>query len=101
MSMPPVLKGRNDKGEVEYHLEFDPAWDGFDSFVEYLQIYWEAEVSESNDDIYMRRWVLRSHGVPITVRHDGQIGNYFLREDGVFDQGLLEKIEQDLLRRMG
>lgn len=99
MSIPPLTKGKNSKGETEYHLEFDSAWDGFDSFVKYLQKYWGAEISESSDEVYSRRWVLRSNGVPITVRHDSQIGNYFLREDGVDDQSLLERIEADLMKR--
>lgn len=101
MSIPPVTKGANKNGVVEYHLEFDSAWDGFDSFVKYLQKYWQAEVTESNDSVYSRRWVLHSNGVPISVCHDSQIGNYFLREDGSADQSLLENIEADLTLRMG
>jgi hypothetical protein len=100
MSIPPVTKSKNNEGAVEYHLEFDSAWDGLDSFVNYLQEQWGAEVSESSDNVYSRRWVLRAEGVPITVYHDSQIGNYFLREDGVLDQALLERIEADLVQRM-
>lgn len=100
MSIPPVTKCKNSSGEVEYHLEFDYAWDGFDSFVKYLQKYWSAEISESRDDVYSRRWVLRTKEVPISVYHDSQVGNYFLREDGVSDQSLLELIEADLIHRM-
>jgi hypothetical protein len=100
MSIPPITKCKNKNGFIEYHLEFDSAWDGFDSFVKYLQKYWRAEVSESIDDVYSRRWVLRSNGVPISVYHDSQIGNYFLREDGDSGQELLEQIEADLVRRM-
>jgi hypothetical protein len=100
MNIPPVTKGFNKDGVLEYHLEFDSAWDGVESFAQYLKKYWKAEVIESIDDIYSRRWVLRSEGVPITIYHDSQIGNYFLREDGVDDQSLLEKIEADLVQRM-
>jgi hypothetical protein len=100
MSVPPVTKGLNKDGVLEYHLEFDSVWDGVESFAKYLQKYWHAEVVESIDDIYSRRWVLRIEGVPITIYHDSQIGNYFLREDGVGDQTLLEKIEADLIQRM-
>jgi hypothetical protein len=100
MSISPITKCTNSNDAVEYHLEFDSEWDGFDSFVSYLQKHWQAEVSESNDDVYSRRWVLRSNGIPISVYHDSQIGNYFMREDGVADQQLLERIEADLVRRM-
>lgn len=100
MSILPVTKCKNKNGETEYHLEFDSAWDGFDSFVQYLQRHWHAKVSESSDKIYSRRWVLRVNGVPVSVYHDSQIGNYFLREDGVLDQSQLEQIEADLVRRM-
>ena len=95
----PITKFANDKGAIEYHINIDSAWDGLDSFVQYLQKYWQAEISESVDWVYSRRWVLRSNGVPISVYHDGQIGNYFVREDGSTDQTLLEKIEADLIRR--
>jgi hypothetical protein len=96
---PPIRKFANKDGAIEYHIEVDSAWDGFDSFVQYLQKHWQAEVSESNDVVYSRRWVLRSKGVPISVYHDSQVGNYFLREDGIDDQSLLEKIESDLIQR--
>ena len=101
MSIAPITKGLNKGGVIEYHLEFDSAWDGLESFVKYLQKYWEAEVTESIDNIYSRRWVLRVDGVFISVYHDSQIGNYYLREDGADDQLLLEKIEADLIQRMG
>lgn len=100
MGISPVLKRVNTDGAVEYHLEFDKTWDGFDSFVRYLKKHWQAEVTEVGDFVYSRRQVLRSNGIPITVYHDSQIGNYFLREDGLQDQGLLEKIESDLIIRM-
>lgn len=90
----------NKDGATEYHLLADGVWDGFDSFVQYLQQHWQAEVSESEDWIYSRRWVLRSRGVPISVYHDSQIGNYFLREDGNSDQTLLEEIANDVTRRL-
>lgn len=98
--LPPVRKCKNKDGAIEYHIEVDSEWDGFDSFVQYLQKHWQAEVSESADWVYSRRWVLRSNGVPISVYHDSQIGNYFLREDGSVDQSLLEKIEADLIKRL-
>ena len=101
MSIPPVTKCENADGSVQYFLQFDSAWEGFDSFVKYLQKYWQADVSEQSDNVYSRRWVLRSGGVPISVYHDSQLGNYFVREDGVDDQTLLEKIEADLIHRMG
>lgn len=100
MKISPVLKIVNEGGLSEYHLEFDPAWDGLDSFVKYLKKHWNAKVVESVDGIYSRRWVLRIQDVPVSVYHDGQIGNYFVREDGEKDQELLEEIEADVLRRM-
>lgn len=100
MSVSPITKGLNQDGVLEYHLEFDSAWEGLDSFVKYLQKYWQAEVVESVDNIYSRRWVLRSDGVSISIYHDSQIGNYFLREDEEDDQSLLERIEADLIQRM-
>jgi hypothetical protein len=101
MSTPEVKKRRNEKGEVEYCFTSVSDWNGFDSFVHYLQKYWDAEVIESADWIYSRRWVLRSNGVSISVYHDSQIGNYFLREDGSDDQSLLAKIENDVIMRFG
>ena len=92
-----TLKNRN--GAVEYHLAFDSEWAGLDSFVRYLQQYWQAEVSEAVDSIYSRRWVMRVDRVFISVCHDSQIGNFFVREDGVGDQALLEKITADLIER--
>lgn len=100
MSISPVLKRTNEQGNIEYHLEFDPVWEGLDSFVKYLMKHWGATVVESTDDVYSRRWVLRLEGVSISVYHDSQLGNYFLREDGEKDQSLLEKIETDLVSRM-
>lgn len=100
MSIPEIAKRKNEKGEIEYRLSSVSDWDGFDSFVQYLQKHWQAEVSESADWAYSRRWVLRSNGVPISVYHDSQIGNYFLREDGSADQSLLERIEADLIQRL-
>lgn len=79
----------------------DSEWDGFDSFVQYLRKHWHAEIIEANDLVYSRRWVLRSNAVPISVYHDSQIGNYFLREDGFSDQSLLGSIEADLIQRFG
>jgi len=99
-SFPPVTKSINKRGATEYHIEVDPAWDGFDSLVRYLQKHWQAEVTESSDGVYSRRWVLRVSGVPITVHHDSQIGNFFLREDGGSDESLLEKIADDLEQRL-
>lgn len=52
-----------------------------------------------DDNIYSRRWVLRSGEVLITIYHDSQVGNYFVREDGIEEQGLLEQIEGDLIER--
>ncbi|RCS58579.1 hypothetical protein [Parvibium lacunae] len=98
--LPPIRTCKNKDGAVEYHIEVDSEWDGLDSFVQYLQKHWQAEVNESSDSIYSRRWVLRSNDVPISVYHDSQIGNYFLREDGIDDQSLLEKIKADLMQRL-
>ncbi len=100
MSTLPVLKSTDKNGAIQYHLEFDPAWEGVESFAMYLQKKWGAEVIESSDSVYSRRWVLRLNGVPISVYHDSQIGNYFVREDGIADQLLMEKIEADLIERM-
>ena len=100
MAIPPVTKRTNENGFVEYHLGFDSAWDGVDSFVKYLQKQWNGEVSESVDSIYSRRWVVRSAGVPISIYHDSQLGNFFLREDGVDDLALLEKIALDVAEKM-
>lgn len=98
--LPPLTKGRNKNGVIEYHFWADPTWDGLDSLVKYLQKYWSGEVIESSDNIYSRRWVLRCNGVPISIYHDSQLGNYFLREDGTDDQSFLEGIEADLVRRL-
>jgi len=100
MAIPPVTKRTNENGFVEYHLSFDGAWDGLDSFVKYLQKHWNGEVSESVDSIYSRRWVVRSEYVPISIYHDSQLGNFFLREDGVDDLSLLERIAVDVAERM-
>lgn len=100
MSISPVLKRVNESGFVEYYLEFDPVWDGFDSFVKYLYKHWNAQLVESVDGVYSRRWVLRVMGVCVSVYHDSQLGNHFVREDGGMDEGILEKIEADLLMRM-
>lgn len=100
MKNPPIIKIVKDDGEVQYHIEVEPGWDGFDSFVNYLKRYWHAEVSESNDLVYSRRWVLRSGEVPISIYHDSQLGNYFLREDGVKDQLLLDNIALDVAERL-
>lgn len=100
MDTPTVTKRKNEKGAVEYHLGFDSAWDGVDSFVTYLQRQWNGEVSEAVDSIYSRRWVVRAAGVSISIYHDSQLGNFFLREDGVDDLALLEEIALDVAERM-
>ena len=97
--MPPVSKSIGRGRSVEYHLEADPGWDGFDSLIKYLQKIWQGEVIESVDEVYSRRWVLRVRGVPVSVYHDSHLGNFFSREDGVSDQSLLEAIERDLFAR--
>ena len=99
-AVPPITRSINANGAVEYHIEADPGWEGFDSLVRYLQAQWGAEVCESSDGVYSRRWVLRAEGVPITVRHDSHLGNFFLREDGSKDQSTLDKIAADLTRRL-
>jgi hypothetical protein len=99
-SLPIIARSKNASGVTEFHLLADPVWDGFDSLVKYLQKHWNAEVCEAVDNIYSRRWVLRANGVPISVYHDSQIGNYFLREDSIRDESLLENIESDLIRRL-
>ena len=98
--LPPITKGQDKNGCVEYHFWADQTWDGFDSLIRYFQKFWDGVVIESIDDVYSRRWVLRSNGVSISVYHDGQRGNFFLREDGGADQSLLETIETDLLKRL-
>ena len=100
MSIPLVAKRKSDKGGMEYTLYFAGHWDDFDSFVQYLIEYWRAQVNESVDGIYSRRWVLRCGAVPISVYHDSQLGNYFLREDGVDDRRLLEEIADDVIKRV-
>lgn len=100
MNLPVMTRCSNKSGAIEYHIEADPAWEGFDSFIAYLQKHWNAQISESADWVYSRRWVLRLDGVPISVYHDSQIGNYFLREDGGQDQSLLEQIAADVTHRL-
>jgi hypothetical protein len=99
-NLPPVSKGINSNGIVEYQFWADPSWDGFESVIKYLQKYWSGEVAESSDEIYTRRRVVRCQNVFITVRHDSQIGNWFFRQDGNEDQALLEQIESDLIQRL-
>lgn len=99
-TLPVVSKGVNQDGVMQYHVWADQSWEGFDTLVLYLQKKWNASVTESNDQVYSRRWVLRVSGVPISLYHDSQQGNYFLREDGMQDQTLLEKIESDLRVRL-
>lgn len=98
--LPLIAKGKNKKGLVEYDFLADPSWEGFDSLVKYLQKYWQAKINESSDLVYSRRCVLISNGIPISVYHDSQLGNYFLREDGVDDTTLLDDIAKDLERRL-
>ncbi|WP_175772899.1 hypothetical protein [Paraburkholderia phenazinium] len=98
--LPPLTKGINRDGVVEYHFWADQTWDGFDSIVKYLVKHWNGLVTEESDEVYTRRKVVRVEDVPITVKHDSQMGNYFFREDGVADQSVLEKIEADLLARL-
>jgi hypothetical protein len=100
MSIPEITKRQNENGQIEYRLTSVCDWYGFDSFIAYLQKHWNAQISESADWVYSRRWVLRLEGVPISVYHDSQIGNYFLREDGSEDQSLLEKIAADVTHRL-
>lgn len=99
-TLPVVSKGANQDGVMQYHVWADQSWEGFDTLVLYLQKKWNASVTESNDQVYSRRWVLRVNGVPISLYHDSQQGNYFLREDRLQDQTLLEKIENDLRVRL-
>ncbi|WP_172200538.1 hypothetical protein [Niveibacterium sp. COAC-50] len=100
LELPVISKGVNKNGCIEYHVNAVADWDGFDSLIKYLEKYWHAAVVESDDGVYSRRKVLRSGDVPITIYHDSQIGNYFLREDDSADQSLLEKIEADLVQRL-
>ncbi|TGG93454.1 hypothetical protein E4656_10425 [Natronospirillum operosum] len=100
MSFPIVTKSVNNDGATQYHLQFDSEWGGVESFAKYLQKYWQAELLDKTDSVYSRKWVLRSGGVLISVYHDSQIGNYFLREDGESDEALLRQIEADLIHRM-
>ena len=98
--LPTVTKGKGKDGLVQYHFWQDQSWGGFDSLVQYLKVHWDAVVAESVDVVYSRRWVLRSRDVSISVYHDSQLGNYFVREDGGADQSLLEAIEADLRKRL-
>ncbi|UVM50331.1 hypothetical protein LOY38_29110 [Pseudomonas sp. B21-015] len=98
-SLPAVTRRKNEKGQVEYHIGFASDWEGFDSLVKYLEKYWHAVPIQKDDNVYSRRWLLRSGGVSIAIYHDSQIGNYFVREDGVNEQALLEQIEADLIER--
>lgn len=98
--LPPLTKSTNKDGVVEYHFWTDQTWDGFDSIVKYLVKYWNGFVTEESDEIYSRRTVVRVGDVPITVRYDSQMGNYFFREDGVDDHTTLQKIEADLIKRL-
>lgn len=98
--LPPLTKGMNKDGVLEYHFWADQTWDGFDSIVKYLVKYWHGTITEQSDEIYTRRAVVRVGDVPITVRHDSQMGNSFFREDGVEEQSILEKIEADLIARL-
>ncbi|WP_243040849.1 hypothetical protein [Dyella sedimenti] len=100
VKLPPITKAVGREGRVEYHFWADQTWDGFDSLVKYIEKHWDGVVIESVDNVYSRRWVLRSGGVSISVYHDGQDGNYFVREDGEADQSLLEAIEADLQKRL-
>ena len=100
MNSPLISRSKNKHGATQFHLNFDSAWDGFDSFVNYLQKHWRADISEQSDSTYSRRWVLRVGNVPVSVYYDSQIGIFFVREDGNHDDSLLERIESDLLRRM-
>ncbi|WP_097304340.1 hypothetical protein [Pseudomonas chlororaphis] len=98
-TLPAVTKRKNEKGETEYHVGAVSDWEGFESLVKYLEKYWQAVPIQMDDNIYSRRWLLRSGEVLITIYHDSQVGNYFVREDGVEEQGLLEQIEGDLIER--
>ena len=100
MSIPEITMRKNENGHIEYRLSSVSDWEGFDSFVAYLQKHWNAQISESADWVYSRRWVLRLREVPISVYHDSQIGNYFLREDGNQDQSLLQQIAADVTHRL-
>ena len=85
---------------MEYHIEVDSEWDGVDSVVRYLTTHWSGIVIESAEAVYSRRWVVRVRHVPITIIHDSQLGNYFVREDGNRDLSLLEEIALDLIKRL-
>lgn len=100
LELPVITKRINRNDCVEYHVTAITDWDGFDTLVKYLEKYWHAQVVESEDGIYSRRKVLYSGEVAISLYHDSQIGNYFMREDGPADQSLLEKIEADLVKRL-
>jgi hypothetical protein len=91
-----VTKSLNESGQTRYHLEYEPAWGGLDSFVAYLVKRWGGSVVESVDNVYSRRWVVRAAGVCISVYHDSQLGNYFVQEDGTANREFLEEVEQDL-----
>lgn len=99
-AMPLISKTKNQNGVMQYHVWASPSWADFDTLVLYLQKKWNAVVTESEDKVYSRRWVLRVNGVPISLYHDSQQGNSFLREDGVADQSILEKVEADLRSRL-
>ncbi len=99
-ALPAVTKRKNKEGLTEYHIMAVPDWDGFDSLVKYLEKHWCAVPVQKDDNVYSRRWLLRSGDVYITLYHDSQIGNYLVREDGEGDQELLDKIGRDLIDRL-
>lgn len=100
VKLPPITKGVSEDGRIQYNFWADQTWDGFDSLVKYIEKYWDGVVVESSDEIYSRRSVVNSRGVFIGVYHDGQGGNYFVREDKESDQSLLEDIAADLSKRL-
>ncbi|MDD0976810.1 hypothetical protein [Pseudomonas fontis] len=100
-ALPAVTRVCNEHGVLEYHVLAVADWDGFESLAKYLEKYWSAVVVERDDNVYSRRWVLRSDDVSVSLYHDSQKGNFFLREDGGLKQDLLERIEADLIGRLG
>ena len=98
--LPPVTKGTDDSGKIAYFFWADPTWKGFDSLVQYMKKYWNANVTESSDEVYSRRWVVTVNGAPIAIYHDSQRGNYFQRNDESSDLDILEKIYADLRARL-
>ncbi len=86
---------------MEYHVIGVGGWDHFDSLVDFLKKYYEAEVKYLKDAIFIRKAIFLVGGEEITLIHHDDIGNYFfssVKENST----VCEKVSQDLeVRLMG